>query len=362
MTTGALANPCGMEIGSFEHHVACGFVGSTTLSSKDTGNTHRLLSVANREVVLAKNVLITIERHKLGALGLGANHNLVALNHIGIKAMHRLAVSHHDVVGDVNNIVNRTQADNFQFILEPFGTFLHIAIGNAQANITLASLLVLDFNIDGKVFVVNRKRLAIRTMQRCVIAILHQPSIQVASHAPMRKGISTIGRDVNLNHPIALQIVIFGSRCSHHSVIGQHYDSVVAGSHANLVFGTNHSVRLDTTKLCLLDHKLLVSIIEHATQVGHNHLLSGSHIRRSAHNLLGLSLSQVNGGEMKVGVGNILASEHLAHEQAFQTAFNRLHFLQSVNLQTTRSQGICNLLRGEVEVDILFKPFIRNIH
>ncbi len=52
-------------------------------------------------------MLLTVEGNKLGALRLGAHHNLVALHHVGIEAVHRLTVGHHNIVGDVDDVVDR---------------------------------------------------------------------------------------------------------------------------------------------------------------------------------------------------------------------------------------------------------------
>ena len=324
-----------MEVSGLEHHVASGLIRSTTLSTKDTCNTHRLFGIADRQIVLTQLMFITIECHEFGAFRLSAHHYLMTNHHICIEAMHRLTISHHDVVGNVNNIIDRTKSNHFQFVLQPLGAFLHIAIGHTQTNITLASLFVLNLNINGHIFVVNLKCFAIRTMQRCVIAILHQPSIQIASHTPMGKCISTVGSDVNLDDPIALQMIIFGGWSANNCIFGQDNDAIMTLANTNFVFSTNHAIRFNATQLSLLDNELLIAIIEHTTQIGHYHLLTSCHIRCTTDNLLRFSFPQINGGEMKMGVGDILACEHLAHKQPFQTAFDGLHFLQSIHLQTT---------------------------
>ena len=241
--------------------------------------------------------------------------------------MHGLAISHHHIVGDVNDVVNRTYAHCREALLHPVGALLHVAIGHAQANVALAGLLVLNLYIDGQVFVINGESAAVRTMQGCFVAVLLQPSIQVAGNTPVGKCISTIGGDVDFDHPVALQMIIFSSRCSHHSVVGQHDDAIVRSSDANLVLGTNHAQALMTTQLSTLDLEFLVAIVEHTAHVGNNHLLTSLHIRSTADNLLGsFSLAQIDGGEMQMRVGDVLARQHLSYEKPFQATFNTLYF------------------------------------
>ena len=76
-----------------------------------------------------------------------------------------------------------------------------------------------------------------------------------------------------------------GIGTDHSGIIVLPDDAVVRGTDANLVLGTNHAQRLDATQLRLLDDKLLVTIIEHTTQICHNDLLSCSYIRSTTHYL-----------------------------------------------------------------------------
>ena len=47
------------------------------------------------------------------------DNDLVALHHISVEAVERLAVSHHYVVGDINDVVDRTKTDYRELFLEP---------------------------------------------------------------------------------------------------------------------------------------------------------------------------------------------------------------------------------------------------
>ena len=242
--------------------------------------------------------------------------------------MHGLAIGHHHVVGDVDDIVNRTYAHSRQTLLHPLGTLLHVAIGHAQADVALASLLVLNLYVDGQVFVIDGEGAAVRTMQGCFVAVLLQPGIQVAGNTPMGKGIGTICGDVDFNYPVALQMIILSSRCSYYSVLREYDDAIVRSSDANLVLGTNHAQTLMTTQLSTLDLEFLVAIVEHTAHVGNNHLLTSLHIRGTTDNLLrSFSLAQVDGGEMQMRVGDVLTRQHLSYEKPFQATFNTLYFL-----------------------------------
>ena len=106
-----------MEVGTLKNHIACGIIRAATLSTKDTGYTHRFLSVADTQVVLAKLVLLAIECCKACAIRLCTDNYLVPCYHIGIKAVHWLTVCHHDIVRNVYDIVDWAQTDYTQLVL-----------------------------------------------------------------------------------------------------------------------------------------------------------------------------------------------------------------------------------------------------
>ena len=277
--------------------------------------------------------------------------------------MQRLAVGKHDVVGNIYNIINGAQANGGQSRLQPFRRLLHVAARDTYAGIATAGLAVDNLYIDRQVVVVNLEVVVRRTVQRRLIAILLQPGIQVAGHAPVTQGVGAVGGDVYLNEPVALQMVVLGGRLAYGSVLGQHDDTLVAGADADFVFSTNHAARLHAAQLRLLDYKLLVAIVEHAAQVGNYHFLSGGHVGCTAYNLARLALAHIDGGHVQmVAVGMGLAGQHMAYIETLQAALDALHLFQGVNFQTRRRQRVANLLRRQVEVDVVFQPFITYIH
>ena len=304
-------------------------------------------------------MLLAIESDELGALWLGADYNLMTGNHICIEAVQWLTVCHHDVVGDIHDIVDWSQADDVQLILQPLRTLLHLAVGDAYTGIALASLGVLNLYIDRKILVIHYELIARWAMQTGFITVLLQPGIEVAGYTPMTECIGTVGSDINLDEPVALQVIVLGSRLTYRSILWEHDDTVVRCTHANLILSTDHTQALYTAELALLDGKTLVAVIEHAAQVGNDYLLTCSNIRSTADNLLWLALAQVNGCYVEViAVRMRLACQHFTYVKTFQSTLDRLYFLQSVHFESARGQHIGSLLWCQVEIDVFFKPFV----
>ena len=300
MAACALTNPCRVEICALKHYVLCCVVCARTLASENACDTHGLLGVADAQVVLAECVLLAVECDELSALGLCANYYLRALNHVGIEAVHRLAVCHHHVVGDVDDVVDRTQTDYLQLVLKPFGTLLNLTSADAHTCVALASLGVFNLNIDGQVVVVDCKLRAVGTVEQCGVAVALEPSVQVACHTPVAECVRSVGCDVNLDNPVALQVIIFGCGLAYGCVLGQYDDAVVACANAYFVLGANHAKALNAAQLRLFDNEFLVAVVEHAAQVGNDNLLSGSHVGRTANNLLRLCFAKINGCYVQV--------------------------------------------------------------
>ena len=248
MTAGTLSYPCGMEIRTLEYHVACGVVCSRSFTAKHTGNTHRLFCVAYSQVAVGQFMIFTVKCYEWCTFRHRLHHNLMTFHHVCIKAMERLAVCHHNIVGDVYDIVNWAQAYCSKFVLQPIWTFLYFTTGNAYTCISLACIGINDFHVYRQVFVVNSKAFIRRTMKRCLISILLQPSIQVTGNTPMRKSICAVCRDINLNEPVALKIVILSSRCSHLCIFWKHDYTIMTCPDAYLILSADHTVRLNATK------------------------------------------------------------------------------------------------------------------
>ena len=196
-----------------------------------------------------KDVLLSVESDELLSLVLVLDNNFVALHHVCIKAMHRLTISHHDVVGDVDDIINRTKTYDGQPVLQPFRRLLHFAPRNAHASVAAACFRILDFNVNRKRVVCHLKFVAIRTMKRCLHTIGLHPRIEVACHAVVRETVGAVCRDVHFDEPIALDVVVLGSRSTHLCIFRQDDDAGMVVADAYLVFCTNHATRLHAAQL-----------------------------------------------------------------------------------------------------------------
>ena len=182
--------------------------------------------------------------------------------------------------------------------------------------------------------IVYREGLNRGLVHGCLITVLLEPCIQVAGNAPVRQGIGTVGSNVHLDEPVALQMVVLCGRSTHDSILRQYDDTVMRRTDAYLVLSANHTKRLNATELRLLNDELLVAIVEHTAQVGYYYFQTCCHIGGTTDNLLGFTLAKVYRRHMQmVGVGMYLASQHLANIESLQTSLHTLYFFKSVNFK-----------------------------
>ena len=121
-----------------------------------------------------------IQCDKCGAFRQGLDNHFLAFHHVCVKAVQGLTICHHNVVGDVHNVVDRTYADDLQIILQPFGTFFYFTACHGYGAISRTAHFVLNLNADFHVMVVNLERICIRAMQAGLIAVLGEPCVQIA--------------------------------------------------------------------------------------------------------------------------------------------------------------------------------------
>ena len=226
-----------------------------------------------------------------------------------------------------------------------------------------AGFAVLYRHPDVEVVVIDGKSLYRGFLQGGGLAVLHQVGVQVARHAVVRAGVGAVGRDVHLQHVVALNVVIVLGKRTRHCCFGQHDDARMVCADAYFVFGTNHAVGLYAAEFGFLDCEAFITVIKFCTQSGYHHFLSGCHVGCAAYYLHRFSLSQVYGSDVHVvRVGMGLARQHFADDQAFQSAFNGLHLFHASRFQSYGSERGGYFIRCQVEIHILFQPVIRDIH
>ena len=177
MTTRTLSYPSGMKVCTLKHDITGGIIRSTSLSAKYTCDTHGFGFVANAQIMLIQCMLLTIKSNKLSTTGLCFHMDSMSLYHICIKTMHGLAIRHHHIIRDVNDIIDWSEPYCCEFLFQPLWTLLHLTAHNTKACISGTCFLIMDFHMNRQVMIVNLKFATIWSMKFCGIAITFKPCI-----------------------------------------------------------------------------------------------------------------------------------------------------------------------------------------
>ena len=182
MTTGGLAHPGRMKISTFEEYIFGIFRRTGIQSAKHSGDTHGLFFVADHQVAFAQLAFYTVQSDKRGTFRHCLHNDFTALNLVGIEAVKRLTECMNNIVRNIHHIINGTQADDTELVLQPLRTLLYGYTFYGNSGITRTSLAVFHRNLDVQIVVLNGKSIHRRLFQRSRQAVLYQISVQVASH------------------------------------------------------------------------------------------------------------------------------------------------------------------------------------
>ena len=310
-----------VEISRLEEHLG-GRLGDTGVEAAEhAGNAHRLLRVADHEVVAAKRVLHPVEGRKLAVGRAAAHHHFPAGDLRRVESVERMTHLIEHEVRDVDHAVDRTLADGHQALLQPLGRRAHFDIFERDANVTGCQIGGLHLHGDGR---------ADTGLERAHVgqgpfhgdAILLAVGIQVAGHADVAGAVHAVGRQADLEERIFLQLQLLAGRSAHHGRGIEHHDAGMVVANAQFILRADHAEAFDATDLGALDLELAAVV---GGQLGadrsQQHFLPLRHVGSAADDLQELGLTRIEFRDMQVvGIGVRDALDDFRHDDAFQAA------------------------------------------
>ena len=109
-----------VEPGAFNEYVFGVFGNTAMQSSKYTSNAHGSAGIADHQVILVQLSFFFIEGYKSASFRQCFYNDGMVTDGIIIKSMKRLPGFMLYEIGDVHNIIDRSEPDAFQSFLQPF--------------------------------------------------------------------------------------------------------------------------------------------------------------------------------------------------------------------------------------------------
>ena len=250
-----------MESSWFQEYICCILSNTWFQTTEYTGNTHRLFSVTDHQIASCQSTFYTVKGNKLLSFFGRLNDNFTTFYFTCIKWMQRLSHAMQDIIRYIHYVIDWTQTNCTQFVLQPFRTFFDGHTFYRYTWITQASFCIHHFYLNGRSLIVNLESIHRRTFQYRRLSVLLQISSQVTSNTEMRSSIHTVRRNVHFQYIIALYIIVFFSRSSYNGISRQYNNARMIGTNAYFVFCTDHTIRLYTTQFRPLDGKFLITIV-----------------------------------------------------------------------------------------------------
>ena len=117
------------------------------LAAHDAGNADCAVCVIDHQDIAVKLSLLSVQRHKGVPVVRTADNNSASVDGIEIIRMHRLAVFHHDKIGDIHQVVDGADAEVCKSSLHPARALAELYVRAYCCYVARAEVLVLDRDI-----------------------------------------------------------------------------------------------------------------------------------------------------------------------------------------------------------------------
>ena len=140
LTLGGHADRASEEVRALEYDGSGIILNFAVCSAHDSGKGDRLLFIGDNEILRVEDMIGIVERFEAFAILGGADDDLLAVEAGIIKGVHGLTIFQHDIVGDVNDVVDRSDSGGAQTHSQPQGRGSDSDIFNYAGGVARAKL------------------------------------------------------------------------------------------------------------------------------------------------------------------------------------------------------------------------------
>ena len=168
----------------------------TLIAAHDACNSGSSGAVGDAQHILVERMVFTVQCLDAFAILRAANDNLAVLQAGVVKCMHRLAVFQHNIVCDINNVVDRTNTGSVQTLAHPSRRRLNLDVLHQTCGIARAQIGCFHFH--GQLIVdVAADALDNRLVQ---LELALKGSGGLACQTDYAEAVRTVGSDFEVGH------------------------------------------------------------------------------------------------------------------------------------------------------------------
>ncbi len=312
-------------------------------AAHDTADGLEPVVVGNHHIVWTELVFTLIEGKDRFAF-FRASHDEIALDFRRIEDVHRAALIEGHVVGNVDQCVDRAQADCQQALLHPLraGAILHAAHDAKRKARAESRIIKLQLDID--------RRCALDLEARCRPRLQRAETggRQITCDAIDRGAIRTVRREVDLDDRI-IKPGIGRERRADRRIFRQIDDAIVIVGYVEFLFGTHHAVAFDTADLADGKRHIDARNISPRTRQGANE--AGARIWRPANDLHRLAVTGIHRQHLQaIRFRMLFRRQNLGDDEGL---VSRL-VVDILDLETDCRQSFADLLQRGIRIEMLF--------
>ena len=347
--TAGLTHAVAGEGSTLEQQAGGVLVHAGVCTAHDAGQSHRLLGVADDQVVGVQGELLLVQSDDLFALVCTAHINGAASDLVQIESVHGLAHFQQGVVGDIHHVADGTQAAQSQMTLHPAGRLAHTDVAHIVCHVARAQ--VRSFHLDGDRLVGVADGLVVHGghVQRLV-----QDGGHLAGNADDGLAVRAVGGDGDIKD-VVIQTHHRGNVGAGDGVLGQDQQAVHLRTREQVIIqtqllaGAQHTVGLHALHLAGLD---LDAAGQSGTIQSSGHAVAQLHVGGTGADAdIVAVVAAVHHTLGQVGALLLFHLHDLADDHLADACIQRDQFF---HFKTAGEELFFQFLRGDVDVYIFF--------
>jgi hypothetical protein len=326
-----------------DQHVGGAVLAARKLAAHDAGDRFHAVVVGDHAHVGRQRILRAVQRQHLFA-GARAPHHQVALHPGRVEHVQRPAAVEGDVIGDVDQRVDRPEPDGDQALLQPFRR--RSVLDPPHQPEREAGAQIGRLERDG-----NRAfALAFDRFDRAGLQRAEPGGGEVAGDAVNAGGVGAVRRQADLDHRI-VELGPFGEGRAHRRVLGQVDNAGVLVGKLQFALRTHHAVALHAADLA--DRQRDVDARHIGARRGEGADQAGARVGRAAHHLHRRAAARVDRQHLElVGVGVFFRRQHPGDHKRLQ----RRLVVDGFDLEPDHGQPFDDLVERGVGVEMVLEP------
>ena len=250
---GSLTDGGAVKVGRLKDHIHGVVYDLGVLATHDTGKTDGLLSIGNDQHAGSQLSTVAIQSDQSFTLHSFTDDDLLGGNIAIVKGMHGLTVFQHDIVGDIDDVVNGADTVGTESLAEPLGGGGDLHIANHTGGVAVAE------SICGNLYIDHVRKLTLCAATDDRLVVLHRQvegGGRLTGKANERIAVGTVVGDFEFYHRVIIADdgvdVITGL-----AILFQNPDAVLDGignvveGQVQLLNGAEHAIGDLTPELAL---------------------------------------------------------------------------------------------------------------